>query len=80
MKEAKTASGIILPSDEKKNSNEGEVVATGPGMKDVSGTLHPLTLKAGDKVLLSEYGGTKVKINDEEMFLYREDDILGKFD
>lgn len=49
-------------------------------MRDVSGNLHASTLKAGDKVLLPEYGGTKVNINDEELFLFREDDILGKYD
>jgi chaperonin GroES len=49
-------------------------------MRDVSGNLHPSTLKSGDKVLLPEYGGTKVSINDEDLYLFREDDILGKFD
>ena len=46
----------------------------------MSGTLHPVVLKAGDSVLLPEYGGIKVKIEDEEMFLFRESDVLGKFD
>ena len=49
-------------------------------MRDVSGTLHALSLKAGDSVLLPEYGGTKVEVDKEEMFLFREDDILGKFE
>eukprot|EP00568_Trieres_chinensis_P004944 CAMPEP_0183294476 /NCGR_PEP_ID=MMETSP0160_2-20130417/2803_1 /TAXON_ID=2839 ORGANISM="Odontella Sinensis, Strain Grunow 1884" /NCGR_SAMPLE_ID=MMETSP0160_2 /ASSEMBLY_ACC=CAM_ASM_000250 /LENGTH=105 /DNA_ID=CAMNT_0025455813 /DNA_START=120 /DNA_END=437 /DNA_ORIENTATION=+ len=79
-KEVQTAGGIYLPSDKSKSPNEGEVVAVGPGMRDVSGTLHAPTLKAGDAVLLPEYGGSKIKIDDEELFLYREDDILGKFE
>ena len=79
-KEAKTASGIILPSD-AADPNEGTVVAVGPGEKDVTGKLHPTTLAAGDTVLLPEYGGTKVKMeDDEELFLFRESDILGKFE
>lgn len=79
-KEVQTAGGIYLPSDKVKNPNEGEIIAVGPGMRDVSGNLHSPTLKTGDKVLLPEYGGTKVNIDDEELYLFREDDILGKFD
>ena len=54
-------------------------MAVGPGERDVSGTLHPPTLASGDTVLLPEYGGTKVKIGDDELFLFRESDVLGKF-
>ena len=46
----------------------------------MSGNLHELTLKVGDSVLLPEYGGSNIKINDEELTLFREDDILGKFE
>ena len=79
-KEVQTAGGIILPSDSGKDPNEGEVVAVGKGMVDVSGNLHAIDLKAGDKVLLPEYGGTKIKLEDSEVFMFRETDILGKFD
>ncbi len=79
-KEAQTAGGIYLPTDKVKSANEGEVVAVGPGMRDVSGNLHTPNLKAGDSVLLPEYGGTKISVDDEELFLFREDDILGKFE
>ena len=79
-KEVQTASGIYLPADKTKDPNEGEVVAAGPGERDVTGNLHATTLKAGDKVLLPEYGGNKVKLDDEEFFLFRESDILGKFE
>ena len=78
-KETQTAGGIYLPSDKSKSPNEGEVVAVGPGIKDVSGNLHVPTLKAGDAVLLPEYGGSKIEVDGDEMYLYREDDILGKF-
>lgn len=79
-KEAQTAGGIYIPTDNVKRANEGEVVAVGAGMRDVSGSLHAPVLKAGDAVLLPEYGGTKVEIDDEELFLFREDDILGKYE
>mmetsp|Transcript_4660 Transcript_4660/g.5405 ORF Transcript_4660/g.5405 Transcript_4660/m.5405 type:complete len:104 (+) Transcript_4660:71-382(+) len=78
-KEVQTAGGIFLPTDAAKTPNDGEVVAVGPGIRDVSGNLHPPTLQAGDSVLLPEYGGSKVKIGEDELFLFREDDILGKF-
>mmetsp|Transcript_27426 Transcript_27426/g.49598 ORF Transcript_27426/g.49598 Transcript_27426/m.49598 type:complete len:99 (+) Transcript_27426:91-387(+) len=74
-KEVKTASGLYLP--EAKNPNEGEVIEVGPGERDVSGNLHVPTLKPGDSVLLPEYGGTKV---DDDHVLFRESDILGKFE
>jgi len=79
-KETTTASGIILPTDSTKDPNEGEIVAVGPGQMDVTGTMHATTLAPGDKVLLPEYGGTKIKLGDEEAFLFRESDILGKFE
>ena len=79
-KEVQTASGIYLPTDSAKDPNEGEVLAVGPGERDVTGTMHETSLKVGDKVLLPEYGGTKVKMGDEEVFLFRESDILGKFE
>lgn len=79
-KETKTASGIYLPSDKTAAPSEGEVVAVGPGLRDVNGSIHPCSLKKGDKVLLPNYGGSKVEIDGEDMTLYREDDILGKYD
>jgi chaperonin GroES len=78
-KEVQTASGIFLPQGQK-DPNEGEVMAVGPGERDVTGMLHPTTLAMGDTVLLPEYGGTKVKMGDEEVFMFREIDILGKFE
>ena len=74
-KEVKTASGIYLP--DAKKPNEGEVVAVGPGERDVTGALHVPTLQPGDNVLLPEYGGTQV---DDEHVLFRESDILGKYE
>ena len=79
-KEIQTASGIYLPSSSNKDPNEGTVIAVGPGERDVSGSLHPVALGVGDSVLLPEYGGIKVKMEDEELFLFRESDVLGKFE
>ena len=79
-KEVQTASGIYLPTDKTKDPNEGTVIAVGPGEKDVTGNLHAVNVNVGDTVLLPEYGGMKVKIDDDELFLFRETDILGKFE
>ena len=81
-KETTTAGGIILPTNSASKNNEGEVVSVGPGQVDVSGNLHKIELQTGDKVLLPEYGGTPVTgvgNDDEELVLFRADDILGKF-
>ena len=80
VKETQTSGGILLPTNNAKEPNEGSVVAVGPGLRDVSGTLHAPTLKAGDNVMLPQYGGTEIEIGDEKMSLFREEDILGKFD
>jgi chaperonin GroES len=82
-KETQTAGGLFLPTDTTKDPNEGAVVAVGPGEKDVTGTLHATTLTPGDKVLLPAYGGMKVQLegdDDEDLVLFRESDILGKFE
>ncbi|XP_024926504.2 10 kDa chaperonin, mitochondrial-like [Ziziphus jujuba] len=62
---SKTNSGIILPEKTTK-LNSGKVVAVGPGARDRDGKLIPLHVKEGDTVLLPEYGGTEVKLNDKE--------------
>ena len=69
--------GIVLPDSAAKKINTGKVLATGPGARDREGRLLPLSVKEGDTVLLSEYGGTEVEVEGEELHLYREDDILG---
>lgn len=57
--------------------NTGKVVAVGPGHHDREGKLIPVSVKEGDTVLLPEYGGTEVKLDDKEYHLFRDDDILG---
>ena len=73
-----SAGGILLP-DTGKKLNEGEVTAVGPGASTREGKILPMNVKVGDKVLLPEYGGHQVKLGEDEYHLYREEDILGKF-
>jgi chaperonin GroES len=77
--QTKTAGGIILPESSVSKNNEGQVVAIGPGATTRSGEVIPITVAVGDKVLLPEYGGLGVKLDGEEVFLFRNDEILAKF-
>ncbi|XP_051145094.1 10 kDa chaperonin, mitochondrial-like [Andrographis paniculata] len=73
---SKTTGGILLPEKSSK-LNSGKVVAVGPGLRDKDGNNVPVAVKEGDTVLLPEFGGTQVKLNEKEYYLYRDDDILG---
>jgi chaperonin GroES len=75
--EEKTKGGIIIPDTAKEKPMEGKVIAVGKGKVLDDGKVHPLDLKAGDRVLFGKYSGTEVKIDGEEHLIMREDDILG---
>jgi chaperonin GroES len=77
-KEEKTKSGIYLPDTAKEKPQEGEVLAVGPGKMSDEGKLIPMNLKVGDTVIYSKYGGTEIKVDDEELIILRESDILAK--
>ena len=59
---------------------EGTVIAAGPGCRTKEGDLIPMSLKAGDTVLIPSYGGTEVKMGDKEFMVYSEDEILAKLE
>jgi len=75
--EEKTEGGIVLPDTAKERPQQGEVLAVGPGRRLDDGSLLPLSVKVGDRVLFSKYGGVEVKVDGEEYLILREDDILG---
>eukprot|EP00116_Pleurobrachia_bachei_P013822 sb/3474084/ len=75
----KTKGGIMLPESSQKKLNEAVVVACGPGGVDADGDVIPVSVAVGDKVLLPEYGGTKLTLDDEDFLLIRDSEILGKF-
>jgi chaperonin GroES len=75
--EEKTKGGIIIPDSAKEKPMEGKVIAVGKGKLLEDGKIHPLDLKAGDRVLFGKYAGTEVKIDGEEHLIMREDDVLG---
>jgi len=69
--------GIIIPDTAKEKPIKGKVIAAGPGRRLDNGEVRALTVKEGDVVLFSKYGGTDVKIDGEDHLILREDDILG---
>jgi len=69
--------GIIIPDAAKEKPQEGEIVVLGTGKTDDTGNKVDFTVKAGDKVLYSKYGGTEIKIEGTQYLIMREDDILG---
>ncbi len=74
--EEKTAGGIFLPDNAKEKPQEAEVIAVGTG-KDEEGKDVSFTVKKGDKVLISKYGGTEVKLDGDDHLIINESDILG---
>lgn len=73
--EETTKSGIVLPGTAKEKPQEAEVVAVGPG-GIVDGKEVRMEVKVGDKVIISKYSGTEVKLGGEEYTIVKQDDIL----
>ena len=69
--------GIIIPDTAKEKPMQGEVIATGPGKMLDDGKIQKLEVKTGDRILMSKYAGTEVKIDGAEYLILREDDVLG---
>lgn len=79
--ETKTASGIYLPDSAKEKPQEAKVVAVGDGrLIESTGKRESPIVKVGDTVILEKWGGTEVKIDDEEYLIVRESDILAVTD
>jgi chaperonin GroES len=72
-----TASGLILPDSSKEKPSEGEVMAVGPGYINQDGSYRALQVKIGDKILFEKWGGTDVKVGEEELLIMKEEKILG---
>ncbi|KAL1898282.1 mitochondrial heat shock protein Hsp10 [Ceratocystis pirilliformis] len=76
--EAKTASGIFLPESSVEKLNEAKVLAVGPGSLDKEGKRMPMGVSVGDRVLIPQFGGSPVKVGEEEFQLFRDSEILAK--
>ncbi|MSQ83599.1 MAG: co-chaperone GroES [Myxococcales bacterium] len=74
--EEKTAGGIFLPDAAQEKRQEGMVIAAGGGRLTDEGTVLPLELKGGERVLFGKYAGSEVKLEGETYLVMREDEIL----
>jgi chaperonin GroES len=78
--ETKTTGGIFIHDTAQEKPMEGKVVAVGPGTREDAGKLHPLDVKAGDRVLFGKWSGTEVKLDGEDLMIMKEADIMGLID
>ena len=69
--------GIIIPDSAKEKSQEGEVVAVGTGKTLENGSIVPLEVKKGDRILFGKYSGTDIRLQDQDYLILREDEIVG---
>ena len=74
--QTKTTSGIII--NKAESANYGVVIEAGPGSFDSEGKVIPVVVKIGDTVLLPEFGGQKIKLGDQELFIYRDSEIVAR--
>ena len=69
--------GIIIPDSAKDKPQEGVIVACGKGKVTEDGKVLPMDVKVGDKVLYEKYGGSEIRLNDEELMIMHQDSIVG---
>jgi len=72
-----TASGIVIPDTAGEKPEQGEVIAVGSGRLLQDGSVRPLQVKPGEKVLFGKYTGQTVKLDEQEFLVLREEDVLG---
>ncbi|MBV1877122.1 MAG: co-chaperone GroES [Pseudomonadales bacterium] len=75
--ETKSAGGIVLPGSATEKPSQGEVLAVGPGKKSEDGSVQPVDLNVGDKVLFGQYSGSAVKLDGEELLIMNESEVFG---
>ena len=68
--------GILIPDSAREKPQQGKVIAVGNGKRLEDGTVAPLDVKAGDRILFAKYAGSEVQIDDSEYLILREDEVL----
>ena len=74
---SKTAGGIIIPDTAQEKPQEGEIIAIGTGSRAEDGTITPLDVKPGDRILFGKWSGTEIKLDGEDLLIMKESDVLG---
>ena len=72
-----TKGGIVIPDSAQEKAQRGVVAAVGPGLYNDNGTLRPMQIKKGDKVLYGKYAGTETTIDDVDYLIMLEGDVFG---
>ena len=72
----RSAGGIIIPDTAQEKPMEGEIIATGSGTRSENGSVPPLDVQSGDRVLFGKWSGTEVKVDGEELLIMKESDIM----
>ena len=75
--EEKTAGGLFIPDTAKEKPQRGTIIAVGTGKITDDGKRQTMDVKVGDTVLFDKYSGSKIKIDDEDYLIIREEDVLG---
>tara|TARA_R110002072_G_scaffold12626_1_gene54120 strand:- start:472 stop:759 length:288 start_codon:yes stop_codon:yes gene_type:complete len=75
--EEKTAGGIILVDSAQEKPSQGNVLAVGTGSIAENGSIRPLDVKVGDKVVFGKWSGTEIKVDGEDLLIMKESDIMG---
>lgn len=73
----RTSAGLFIPDSAKEKPLEAVVIAVGSGKLLANGTIQPIAVKAGDKILIAKYSGAEVKLVGKDHIIVREDDVLG---
>ncbi len=74
--DARSTGGIIIPDTAQEKPMEGEVLSVGSGARGEDGEVHPLDVKAGDRILFGKWSGTEVTLDGEELLIMKESDIM----
>ena len=75
--DTKTAGGIIIPDTAQEKPQEGKVIAAGSGKRGDDGSVTPMDVKKGDRVIYGKWSGTEVKIDGEDLMIMNESEIMG---
>jgi chaperonin GroES len=72
--------GIVIPDSAAEKPMQGKIMAVGKGKILEDGTVRPLDIKVGDRILFGKYSGTEVKVDGEDLVVMREEDVIGIFE
>jgi chaperonin GroES len=75
--EEQKVGGLFIPDSAKEKPQEGEVVAVGKGKRLEDGSVVPLDVEVGNRILFGKYSGSDIKLDNDEYLIMREDEVLG---